>query len=908
MLQCVACHRELPRLSRFCPECGAANPASHEDVTGPFEASAVSTASVDIGRTSNEAGRFEPGQVLAGRYRIVSRLGKGGMGEVFRADDLRLGQSVALKFLPVDWAKNPQRLAFLHDEVKMSRQVSHPNVCRVYDIGEADGQSFLAMEFIDGEDLASLLRRIGRLPPDKGIDIARQLCLGLAAAHDKGVIHRDLKPANIMLDGRGHVRITDFGLARLADRVTGPDAQLGTPAYMAPEQIAGKEASVRSDIYALGLVLYEVFTGKKAFQAATRAELLKLQESSSPSSLSSHVTGLDPAVERVILRCLEREPSRRPPSAIAVAAALPGGDPLAAALAAGEVPSPQMVAAAGDTGAWPTSYAIGCLVGTLLALLLCILLYEQGVLVGRVDLTEPTDVLKRKARTILEDLKFGPGKDSAIGFDHDRDYLIWIQTEDHAPERWSRLKVNQPAALYFWYRQSPEYLIPNLFYPYAGTLEPGRITLAEPPAVKPDMVSVKLDLSGRLLELHAVAPLKGEWDAEAKKTPDVVWEWLFKAAELDIQQFAEVPSQKVPPGFADQTKAWQGISRHANGAVVTVEAAAYKGRPVFFQIVHPEIDKVKQEAGSEGMLDKNGEFLFALLFSVVALATAVLGPRNLYVGLADRQGAFRLAFWSFMILMVVWLFETHHVFSLEHELRLVTLGLAYALSWSGLLWLTYIALEPRVRQWWPESLITWTRLMAGQWRDPRVGRDVLLGVLVGLLVQVVDLLGRIAPAWFGEATPNPYWDWWIPNTFIQGYWTGNFLINLVYSFRWVFFFKVMVFLVLRVLLKRTWPAAILLVLLDTASWIGTSAGFQEPSWYWLFGFAVEALFTLLLIRVGILSAITAMFIWYCVCFPLSPDLSVWYAQSTILITCVVLGIAGAAFYTSMAGRSLVQGD
>src|SRR6185369_7753107 len=131
--------------------------------------------------------------------------------------------------------------------------------------------------------------------------------------------------------------------------------------------------------------------------------------------------------------------------------------------------------------------------------------------------------------------------------------------------------------------------------------------------------------------------------------------------------------------------------------------------------------------------------------------------------------------------------ETHHVPSVTEELRLITNGLACALSWSGLLWITYIAMEPYVRQLWPESLITWTRLLSGQWRDARVGRDVLIGVLAGLLVQVLDLSGRTLPAWAGFTTPAPYWDWWIPNTLVRGYWIGNFVLNLVYCFRWAFF-------------------------------------------------------------------------------------------------------------------------
>jgi serine/threonine protein kinase len=221
--------------------------------------------------------RYVPGTTLDERYRIVSPLGKGGMGEVYRAEDLKLGQTVALKFLPKSLARNEEALARFTREVRLARQVSHPNVCRVFDIGEIDGQTFLTMEFVDGEDIASLMRRIGRLPADKALEIARQVCAGLAAAHEHGIIHRDLKPANIMLDGRGRVRITDFGLAGLSAEVQGENARAGTPAYMSPEQFSGGEVTPKSDLYSLGLVMYEIFTGKRPYEAATFEEMARLR-------------------------------------------------------------------------------------------------------------------------------------------------------------------------------------------------------------------------------------------------------------------------------------------------------------------------------------------------------------------------------------------------------------------------------------------------------------------------------------------------------------------------------------------------------------------------------------------------------------------------------------------------------
>src|SRR5215212_7836980 len=315
---CPSCSKEISIDSATCPSCGA---VLDDGATRRFDPRKSPGQSYD----SIDNARFVPGTILAARYRIVGLLGRGGMGEVYRADDLKLTQPVALKFLPERLLNDGAALARFHREVRVARQVSHRNVCRVYDIGEVDGQHFLSMEFIKGEELASLLKRIGRLPSDKAVEIARQLCAGLAAAHDNKVLHRDLKPANVMIDADGNVRVTDFGLAGLAEEIGRDEVRAGTPAYMAPEQLEGSEVTIKSDIYSLGLVLYEVFTGKRAFEAGTLDEYLRLRRSAAtPATPSSLVKEIDPLVERVILRCLEKDPKNRPASALQVAAALPG--------------------------------------------------------------------------------------------------------------------------------------------------------------------------------------------------------------------------------------------------------------------------------------------------------------------------------------------------------------------------------------------------------------------------------------------------------------------------------------------------------------------------------------------------------------------------------------------------------
>src|SRR5438874_3582162 len=308
MPACPACAIELPSSASLCPRClTPISWPSDETTLAEAGSPAPKDRNHDIrsgtGRTSNTAwltstdaidhGRFAPGTLLEGRYRIVGRLGRGGMGEVYRADDLKLGQPVALKFLPEALDRDPARLTQLHTEVRLARQVSHPNVCRVYDVGEFEGHTFLSMEYVDGEDLALLLRRVGRFPEDRAMELSRQMCAGLAAAHDRGVVHRDLKPANIMLDGLGRIRIADFGLAG----ASGESIRAGTPAYMSPEQLGGGDVTPKSDLYALGLVLFELFTGRRALEGGNLAELIAKREQAGITPPSEFVRDLDPAID-----------------------------------------------------------------------------------------------------------------------------------------------------------------------------------------------------------------------------------------------------------------------------------------------------------------------------------------------------------------------------------------------------------------------------------------------------------------------------------------------------------------------------------------------------------------------------------------------------------------------------------
>jgi eukaryotic-like serine/threonine-protein kinase len=319
--RCVGCDAWVPVGAAFCPSCGKAVSGTPASIRQSTSGVTMSAPPVSLHRPSGAASRFPPGAVLADRYRIVSLLGRGGMGEVYRADDLKLGQTVALKFLPRQVVANEQVRRRLYQEVRLGRQVSHPNVCRLYDVVEWDEHLFVAMEYIDGEDLASLLVRVGTLPAPKMLQLAHEICAGLSAAHGLGVLHRDLKPANIMIDGRGHARITDFGIAVLAEEAPAHLEIAGTLAYMAPEQLRGEPASIRTDLYALGLVLYEMLAGRRLFNADSPPEVLRQRDRTDPGGLVVAAQG-HPTLKRAIARCLEARPEDRPASIHAMIAAL----------------------------------------------------------------------------------------------------------------------------------------------------------------------------------------------------------------------------------------------------------------------------------------------------------------------------------------------------------------------------------------------------------------------------------------------------------------------------------------------------------------------------------------------------------------------------------------------------------
>ena len=910
-MKCPSCSAEVSEGGLYCSACGRPVSSASQLPTGLATPSEIEAArrrvspSDPIGRLASSAAieteGFAPGAVLIERYRIIGLVGRGGMGEVYRADDLKLGQPVALKFLPGKLAAEKTWIDRFYAEVRHARQISHPNVCRVYDVGEIEGRHFLSMEYVDGEDLASLLRRIGRLPGDKAVEIARQLCAGLAAAHDQGVLHRDLKPGNVMLDGRGRARITDFGLAVRADDDKGGAEVGGTPAYMAPEQLAGKGASVQSDLYALGLVLYELFTGRRAFEAATVAEWRRKHSQEQPTAPSTVTKELDPAVERAILRCLEKEPGQRPRSAAAVAAALPGGDPLAAAIAAGETPSPEMVAAAGSNEGMKPAAAWACLVSILAGLALAAYLSPRAYRHGHVPLEKPPDALVEKSKEIVRKLGYTERPaDIGWGFSGNGEYRRWVEEHDQSKDRWKGIESGRPAAIYFWYRQSPAPLIAERFRgDDAGEI---RVTETDPPPLAAGMVGMELDPLGNLIRFEAV-PSPATAPTAADRPPD--WEALFAEAGLDRAAFAPTEPRFLPPFYADSRTAWAEGKPERADRPVRVEAAANHGRPTYFELVEPWSSPPHMLPVSR--LGFNAfELFLASVFTVLLIGGALLARRNLRMGRGDRRGAIRVAAFLFICFMLSWALEARHAGNIS-EYPLFIQGLGTSLFVAGLSWLIYIALEPLIRRRWPDSLIAWTRLLSGRFTDPLVGRVLLAGALLGVFEAILVEVGQLTRRAFETTPPIPPFPW--TYTLLGPRFVAGHLVEASAVSMFLALALALLFFLLRAALRKEWLAAGAFALIMAVPLSGVATERVEAGGLIAaaFGLVKAAALIFVFLRFGLLAIVFGNYFGHLLELPLTTDPSAWYAGTSLFLLIVLAALAIYGFRIATASRPLFSG-
>jgi hypothetical protein len=890
MARCGTCNRELPP-SGVCAVCSGAGSeptvilapqsdrsSSAETVVGvPHSSGSRTAASHTSGHTSGSAvsaasssQQMAPGTVLAARYRIVAPIGRGGMGQVYRAEDLKLGETVALKFLPASLAQDQAWLGRFFMEVRTAREVTHANVCRVHDVVEttgADGHPlyFLTMEYVDGENLADLVKRFGRLPTEKGMEIAGQITAALAAAHEKGVLHRDIKPANVMIDGRGQAKLADFGLATGREGAQAAEIA-GTPGYIAPEILRGAAYTGRSDLYALGLVLYELLTGRRAIKDGKAVT----------GSVRQYAPEVSLEAEKAVLRCMDADPARRPANATEVLAAFPAKNAMEAALARGETPSPEMVADSADEQPMQLWKAWSLVGATVLILLVTWVVGGWGGYWAVKPAQLSPDEMRGRAQQYLRDFGYSTqGTVQRVAVRGNYDVLDWYSA--HATPLQKRNFRNSPqgSAQVTYEQAAQENLLPA---DGLGEDDQGEV-VPRPVLDLGQAAQVTVDSDGNLLALAANANNNGG---------GVNWPGVLKATGLDQKSIATVNADFKPPFATDELHAWTGYYPGHPEIPMQVRAAAWHGALNYVQVSGPW--------GREqvSLLPTMGDIAFPAFKGMALLIGFLLAVYNLRRKRGDTKSATRLALFLLLVDIPLFLLGVQHA---SHHLAdyLAAFGQFFAqgLLSAAFLWMVYVAVEPLTRKKIPELLVASALILQDRWRSPRVGREILIGTVVGVVAE------------FGYQAGHALQWRFLPGASLSitalGYYRGlgSFLEGIFFQiqFSMLEVAGTAVLFTLVLVLLRNRGVAFVVAVLATLAQSDTRGAF---SWAILITLIFGGLQGWLILRVGLVATVTFSFI------ASTADVSTWpHAWSNWMVpemfwaVATILAVAGFGFWLAI---------
>jgi serine/threonine-protein kinase len=503
------------------------------------------------------------------------------------------------------------------------------------------------------------------------------------------------------------------------------------------------------------------------------------------------------------------------------------------------------------------------------------------------------DVLKAKANDMIRMFGYTDAPaDTAQGFELMRDYLQHISETVKTPQRWEVLKQDEPPALMFWYRENPQLLIS--FSP-VDNLVYGRIQSDEPPMSTSGGRLIGLSPQGNMLGFRETPPQVDEPLSEPAAAPD--WNKLFVAAGLDHSQFKSVPPRWYPLAWGDSRAAWEGTWPNHPEIPLRVEAAGYRGRPIFFKMISPWDKPTRMEAPKRSRQNSIGQwFSFAILGTILGLGIW-MASRSVRAGKGDLKGATRLALFVALVGIVNWALLAHHVSS-QLEIVLFILAVSVSLFFGMLTWLLYVALEPYVRRYWPDTLISWSRFLAGKFRDPVVARDVLLGTLFGVASATLEQLQPYVEAWLGKAPQRPLG---LTTAYTLEGLKGSIasvLFNASSSFSnalEVFF----LFFILRLVFRRNWLAALVVSLVFCIP----SLAAQNPLIDALFSAPFLWIYLYILYRFGLVALTVLFFVDQLADnMPLASPLSAWYTEGGLVAMVTILAVAFYGFYVSRAGK------